>query len=80
MKLYAPIYDHGKKIEALESTELKRLTGSRVCRYKKKVGFYGNIYDLNCLFKTAEDVMKYWSFEYAEPITEQEFMEVCYES
>lgn len=78
MKIYAPIYDHGKKIEALESTELKRLTGTSVCRYKKNVGFYGNIYHIDTLFKTAEDAIKYWSLEYAKPITSQEFNENCY--
>lgn len=56
MKVYKPVFDRKWLIEELESDLLRMLPGSNdtVCYYKKKVGFYGPLYNVDNFFKTRE--------------------------
>lgn len=65
MIVYIPVYDHGERVEAIETERLRPMIGSaddpgaRICNYKPGVGFYGPIYN-NKFFLEESEVLKYW--------------------
>lgn len=62
MKVYKPVFDGKWKIEVLESDLLVPVSNSTVCYYKKNVGFYGSLYNIDNIFKTREAAYR-WIYE-----------------
>lgn len=68
MKVYKPVFTNKWEIRELESDLLRRIPGthSTACYYKKGVGFYGDLYDADCIFKTREAAQK-WVYKEVVP-------------
>lgn len=76
MKVYAPVFDRGlRRVQELDSKLLVRMKGSprSVVYYKPKVGYYGNIWNADTIFKTEEAAWKFW---YRDPISQDEHFTV----
>lgn len=61
MKVYKPVYGNKWDIVELDSELLRRIPGTNntVCYYKKNVGFYGNLYNADNIFKTREAAQRW---------------------
>ena len=76
MKVYTPVFDRGlRRVEELDSELLVRMKGSprSVIYYKPNVGYYGNIWNADTIFKTEEAAWKFW---YRDPIGKDEYFVV----
>jgi hypothetical protein len=64
MIIYTPVYKSGARtFDAVNVHDLKIIHGSTCARYRRGVGFYGSLYDINCFFSSIEDVQRYWMKE-----------------
>lgn len=70
MTIYFPIYDNGRKIESVNSEDLRIFCKNSVCRWKNNAGFYGSIYNADSAFTSYESAVKYWN---REPIKRNEY-------
>lgn len=68
MKVYKPVYTNKWEIQELESDLLRRIPGTSntVCYYKKGVGFYGDLYNADNIFKTRE-AAQMWVYKEVVP-------------
>lgn len=76
MKVYVPVFDRGlRRVQELDSELLVRMKGSpkSAVYYKPGIGFYGNIWNADTIFKTEEAAWKFW---YRDPIGKDEYFRV----
>lgn len=59
MKIYATVYERGWSVEEIESGDLKRIGIRSVARYRKGIGYFGNVYRDDTFFKTREAAERY---------------------
>lgn len=75
MKIYKPVYTTKWEVRELDSDLLRRLPGTKATAayYRKGSGFYGGLYDTECMFRTEKAA---WDWINKVPVGRDEYFQL----